>query len=42
MDPELEKELLTAARRKGLGLSGLVRMALIEWLEQENRKSERG
>ncbi|MBA7638292.1 hypothetical protein ES703_45945 [subsurface metagenome] len=35
----LKKEIQAEAKRKGLSVNGLVRLALIQWLRQESLKA---
>ena len=37
---QLKKEIQAEAKRKGLSVNGLVRLALIQWLRQESLKAK--
>ena len=37
---QLKKQIQAEAKRKGLSVNGLVRLALIQWLRQESLKAK--
>lgn len=41
MEPELRERLRDLSREKGISLSGLLRMAVHEWMEFRSREEER-
>ena len=40
LSKHLKKEIQAEAKRKGLSVNGLVRLALIQWLRQESLKAK--
>jgi len=40
LSKKLKKEIQAEAKRKGLSVNGLVRLALIQWLRQESLKAK--